>query len=102
MPTRQYQSDVIEREELREPPLYRVLLLNDDYTPMDFVVHILMGIFNKAEAEATAIMFNVHNQGAGVCGVYAFEEAETKVNAVEALAAKHGHPLKCAMEEDGT
>ena len=100
MPTRQYQSDVIEREELREPPLYRVLLLNDDYTPMDFVVFVLMGVFGKTEAEASAIMLNVHHQGSGVCGVYAFEEAETKVDVVEGLAAKHGHPLKCAMEEE--
>ena len=100
MPTRQYQHEVLEREELREPPLYRVLLLNDDYTPMDFVVFILMGLFGKDEAEANAIMLNVHQRGVGVCGVYTFEEAETKVNAVETLAAKHAHPLRCGMEED--
>jgi ATP-dependent Clp protease adaptor protein ClpS len=88
-----------ERQETKEPSLYRVTLLNDDYTTMDFVVHVLEEIFHKTPAEAARIMLNVHKQGAGLCGVYTREIAETKVAAVHDLAASHQYPLKCAMEK---
>jgi ATP-dependent Clp protease adaptor protein ClpS len=88
------------REETREPPMYRVMLLNDDYTTMDFVVLILMRVFNKSLEEATRIMLNVHRKGLGVCGLYTFEVAETKVETVHALAREHEFPLKCTMEKD--
>ena len=88
------------REELTEPPMYKVLLLNDDYTTMDFVVDVLKYVFYKSTVEATRIMLNVHNNGVGVCGVYPYEVAETKVNTVDALAREHGFPLKCTMEKE--
>ena len=91
-------SDV--REELTEPPMYKVLLLNDDYTTMDFVVDVLKYVFYKSTQEATRIMLNVHNNGVGICGVYPYEVAETKVNTVDALAREHGFPLKCTMEKE--
>ena len=87
-------------EELDEPPLYRVLLHNDDYTTMQFVVEILMVVFNKSMEAATRIMLNVHQKGVGLCGIYPFEIAETKVNTVENLARENGHPLKCSMERE--
>lgn len=82
----------------KTPPSYRVLLLNDDYTPMDFVVAVLMRFFRKSESEATRIMLQVHEQGVGLCGVYSFEIAETKVHQVEQAAQQAGHPLRCTME----
>ncbi len=85
--------------ELKEPSLYKVVLLNDDYTPMDFVVMILMTIFNKDQQAAEKIMMNVHQQGRGICGVYTFEVAETKVKLVEITAHNEKHPLRCIMEE---
>ena len=78
--------------------MFRVLLLNDDYTPQDFVVDVLMRFFRKPEHEAVQIMLNVHHIGVGVCGVYAFEIAETKVNQVEQAAREEGHPLQCTLE----
>jgi ATP-dependent Clp protease adaptor protein ClpS len=87
-------------EELDEPPLYRVLLHNDDYTTMQFVVEVLMAVFNKSMEEATRIMLIVHQKGAGLCGVYPLEIAETKVNTVETLARENGFPLKCSMEQE--
>jgi ATP-dependent Clp protease adaptor protein ClpS len=78
--------------------MFRVLLLNDDYTPQDFVVDVLMRFFKKPEGEAVQIMLNVHHIGVGVCGVYAFEIAETKVNQVEQAAREEGHPLQCTLE----
>lgn len=84
----------------RTPPQYKVLLLNDDYTPMDFVVEVLMRFFRKSELEATRIMLQVHHEGVGVCGVYPFEIAETKVHQVMEAAAKEGHPLQCIMEPE--
>jgi ATP-dependent Clp protease adaptor protein ClpS len=86
--------------ELEEPPMYRVLLLNDDYTTMDFVVEVLRQVFHKSEEEATRIMLNVHNQGVGVCGFYPMEIAETKVDMVDSLARERGFPLKCTMERE--
>jgi len=88
------------REDIREPSMYRVLLHNDDYTTMEFVVEILMAVFNKPLDEATRIMQNVHRQGIGVCGVYTYEVAETKVETVEKLSLERGFPLKCTMEEE--
>ena len=87
-------------EEVTEPPMYKVLLLNDDYTTMEFVVEVLKYVFYKSLEEATRIMLNVHRNGVGVCGVYPYEIAETKVNTVDALARERGYPLKCTMERE--
>ena len=83
----------------KKPNLYRVLLLNDDYTPMEFVVLILQDVFNKTREDAMRIMLHVHNQGVGECGVYPFEVAETKVTRVMDTARKNQHPLQCVMEK---
>lgn len=83
----------------KRPSLYRVLLLNDDYTPMEFVVLILQDVFNKTREEAMQIMLHVHNQGVGQCGVFPFEVAETKVTRVMDAARKNQHPLQCVMEK---
>jgi len=88
------------QEDLEEPPLYRVLLHNDDYTTMQFVVEVLMVVFNKSMEEATLIMLNVHKKGVGLCGVYPYEIAETKVDTVDSLARENGFPLKCSMERE--
>lgn len=82
-----------------KPRQYKVLLLNDDYTPMDFVVAVLMKIFTKSEDEATRIMLQVHHSGMGECGIYSFEIAETKVMQVMDLARQYQHPLQCVMDE---
>jgi ATP-dependent Clp protease adaptor protein ClpS len=87
------------RPKTRKPALYKVLLLNDDYTPMEFVVHVLEQYFSKSPEDAYAIMMHVHQKGVGVCGVYTYEVAETKVTQVMDFAQKHGHPLKCTMEQ---
>lgn len=84
---------------VKRPDLYRVLLLNDDYTPMEFVVHVLERFFNKDREGATRIMLHVHNNGVGECGVYTYEVAETKVTQVMDFARKHQHPLQCIMEK---
>jgi ATP-dependent Clp protease adaptor protein ClpS len=89
-----------ERNKLQEPPRYKVLLHNDDYTTMDFVVMILETIFHKDTVEATAIMQNVHNQGVGIAGVYTREIGETKISQVHRLAKKNQYPLKCSLEKD--
>ncbi len=88
------------QEDLEEPPLYLVLLHNDDYTTMQFVVEILRAVFNKSMEEATLIMLNVHKKGVGLCGLYPYEVAETKVNTVATLASENGFPLKCSMERE--
>jgi len=88
------------RPKTKKPSLYKVLLLNDDYTPMEFVVHVLERFFGKGREEATRIMLHVHQKGVGVCGVYTFEVAETKVTQVMELARNHQHPLQCTMEKD--
>ncbi len=82
-----------------KPPLYKVLLLNDDFTPMDFVILILKKFFTKSDAEATRVMLEVHTAGAGLAGVYTFEVAETKVYSVNEFSRRHKHPLKCIMEK---
>ena len=84
----------------KKPALYRVLLLNDDYTPMEFVVYVLERFFNKSREEATTIMLHVHQHGVGLCGVFTYEVAETKVAQVLDLARRNEHPLQCTMEKE--
>lgn len=84
---------------VEEPPLFKVVLLNDDFTPMDFVVQLIMRFFSKSEAEATRIMLSIHHQGAGVCGTYPRDTAETKAMQVNRFAREHNHPLKCVTEK---
>ncbi len=84
----------------KKPSMYKVLLLNDDYTPMDFVILILETFFNKSREEATRIMLHVHKKGVGLCGVYTFDVAETKVAQVLAAARQAQHPLQCTMEKE--
>ena len=102
----QYDPDVEESvssetdQEVDEPPMYKVMLLNDDYTTMEFVVEVLVYVFQKSSDEAMRIMLNVHRVGVGVCGLYPYEVAETKVDTVEALARENGFPLKCIMERE--
>ena len=88
------------RPETKKPSLYKVLLLNDDYTPMEFVVHVLERFFNKGREEATRIMLHVHQKGVGICGVYTYEVAETKVTQVMDFSRQHQHPLQCTMEKE--
>jgi len=88
------------RPKVKKPSLYKVLMLNDDYTPMEFVVHVLERYFSKTTEEATRIMLHVHQKGVGVCGVFTFEVAETKVNQVMDLARKNQHPLQCTLEKE--
>ncbi|HKJ83927.1 MAG TPA: ATP-dependent Clp protease adapter ClpS [Mariprofundaceae bacterium] len=90
---------VTDRPELQKPPMYQVLLLNDDFTPMDFVVEILRGFFQKPEEEATRIMLSVHHEGRGLCGLYPYEIAESKVAQVEHASQNEGYPLRCVMEK---
>ena len=89
----------ISKTKLKKPKLYRVILFNDDYTSMEFVVNILISIFNKPAAEATKIMLDVHKKGAGVCGVYTYDIAVTKVNQVHREAHLNEFPLRCGYEE---
>jgi ATP-dependent Clp protease adaptor protein ClpS len=84
----------------KKPSMYKVLMLNDDYTPMEFVVHILERFFAKSRQEATRIMLHVHRRGVGICGVYTYEVAETKVTQVMDFARQHQHPLQCTLEKD--
>ena len=84
----------------KKPSMYKVLLLNDDFTPMEFVVHVLQQFFRMPESEAMRVMLQVHQQGIGICGVFTFEVAETKVHQVVEYARKHEHPLQCTLEKD--
>ncbi len=88
------------RPKTKRPSLYKVLLLNDDYTPMEFVVHVLERFFNKGREDATRIMLHVHQKGVGICGVYTYEIAETKVAQVMDFARQNQHPLQCTMEKE--
>ncbi len=88
------------KPKLKKPPMYKVLILNDDYTPMDFVVHILEAFFNLPREKATNVMLNVHTKGKGVCGVYTRDVAETKVELVNDYSRQNQHPLLCTMETD--
>lgn len=87
------------RPKIKRPPLYRVVLINDDFTPMEFVVDILESVFGMERTRATQVMLEVHTKGKGVCGVFNFEIAETKVAQVMGIAKQHQHPLLCTMEE---
>jgi ATP-dependent Clp protease adaptor protein ClpS len=87
------------KPQVKRPNMYRVLLLNDDYTPMEFVVHVLERFFNKDRDAATQIMLHVHHHGIGECGIFTYEIAETKVTQVMDFARKHQHPLQCVMEK---
>ena len=88
------------RPKTQKPSMYKVLLLNDDYTPMEFVVHVLESIFQKSRQEATDIMLHVHRRGVGVCGIFTFEVAETKVAQVMDFARANEQPLQCVMEKE--
>ena len=88
------------KTQTKRPPFYRVVLLNDDFTPMDFVVYVLKAVFNKSHEDALNIMLQVHNQGSGICGVYTRDVAETKVDQVVEAARMNDHPLKCVMEKE--
>jgi ATP-dependent Clp protease adaptor protein ClpS len=87
------------KPELRKPSMYRVLLLNDDFTPMDFVVEVLVQFFNMSDEKATKVMLQVHTQGLGVCGTFTKDVAETKVHIVNNYSREHHHPLMCTLEE---
>ncbi|MGD9057290.1 MAG: ATP-dependent Clp protease adaptor ClpS [Desulfobacterales bacterium] len=97
-----YQDEILDEidEKITEPPMYKVLLHNDDYTTKAFVVEILIAIFNKSIDEATRLMWQVHRAGVGVCGVYPYEMAETKIKLVTTIARENGFPLKASMEQE--
>ena len=84
----------------KKPSMYKVLMLNDDFTPMEFVVHVLQRFFRMTVEQATEVMLNVHNKGVGVCGVFTYEVAETKVNQVMSFARQHEQPLQCTLEKE--
>lgn len=89
------------RPKTKKPAMYKVLMLNDDYTPMEFVIHVLQRFFSKSAEEATRIMLHVHQRGVGICGVFTHELAETKATQVMDLARQNDHPLQCTIERDG-
>lgn len=102
LPDRTVGDELIVQEskpKVKRPPLYKVILLNDDFTPMEFVVEVLMSFFGMNEEKATQVMLHVHTRGIGVCGVYARDVAETKVKQVSDYSRQHQHPLLCTMEE---
>lgn len=88
------------RQKTKKPDLYKVMLLNDDYTPMEFVIYVLERVFNKGQEDATRIMLHVHQNGVGICGVFTYEVAETKVTQVMDFARQNEHPLQCTMEKE--
>ena len=102
MAARHQEASVIQTDDTvtAPPPLYKVLLLNDDFTPMEFVIHVLERFFLMGREQATAVMLKVHNEGAGLAGIYPRDVAETKVHQVREFARNHQHPLQCVMEED--
>lgn len=91
--------DTLKAQQMKLPPMYQVVLLNDDYTPMEFVIEVLQTFFGKGREQATQIMLKVHREGKGVCGVYPKDIASTKVEQVCGFAQQHQHPLQCVMEE---
>jgi ATP-dependent Clp protease adaptor protein ClpS len=101
MVTRDHEDVVLEvkKSKIKPPPMFKVILLNDDFTPMEFVVVVLQTFFSKSQEQATQIMLKVHMDGVGVCGVYPSDVAVAKVKQVDTFARKHQHPLKCVMEE---
>ena len=90
-----------ERPKTKRPSMYKVLMLNDDYTPMEFVVYVLQSFFEMSNDMAMQVMLHVHQRGVGICGVYTYEVAETKVTQVMNLAKENQHPLQCTIEKDG-
>ena len=88
------------RPKTKKPSMYKVLILNDDYTPMEFVIMMLQSVFHKSKEDATRIMIHVHQRGVGICGVYSYDVAETKVTQVVELARRNEHPLQATMERD--
>ena len=98
MATKQDTEQLLERQTVKPPPLYQVALLNDDYTPMEFVVETIERFFNKSREQATQIMLKVHTEGVGICGVYPQDIAETKMNQVMSHAREAQHPLQCIIE----
>ena len=102
MANKQREGNLLEAEKVRlkPPPMFKVMLLNDDYTPMDFVVVVLQTVFAMSREQATQVMLKVHRDGMGVCGIYTREVAATKVEQVIELAKSHQHPLQCTMEEN--
>jgi len=88
------------KPELKQPPKYRVLMMNDDYTPMDFVIEVLEGLFSMGHESATKTMMQVHTEGQAQCGIFTFEIAEAKVEQANSYAQQNGHPLQCTMEEE--
>ena len=88
------------RPKTKKPSMYKVLVLNDDYTPMEFVVMLLQSVFHKSKGEATRIMLHVHQRGVGICGIYSYDVAETKVTLVMEMARRNEHPLQATMERD--
>jgi ATP-dependent Clp protease adaptor protein ClpS len=86
--------------QLQRPPMFRVIMLNDDYTPMEFVVDMLVRLFNKSPETANQLMLQVHNHGSAVCGVYPYDIAESKMSRLETISRNQGHPLRCMMEQD--
>ncbi len=93
-------GDVKARPKVKRPSMYKILMINDNYTPMEFVIHVLEGFFNKERSEATEIMLQVHQQGVGICGIFTREVAETKVQQVVDFAREHQHPLQCTLEKE--
>ena len=97
---RDEQGEVLERSKTEKPPRYKVLLLNDDYTTMEFVVWVLQRVFHHSPASSTRVMLHIHNKGVGVAGIYTREVAETRVAQVSQMASESGHPLQCTMEPE--
>lgn len=95
----QHSPDLVTEQTVKEPSLYRVILLNDDFTPQDFVVDLLQRVFSMPLPQAMTVMLQVHHRGSGVCGMYTYEIAKIKVDQVQSLAQQHEHPLRCVMEE---
>ncbi len=100
MATKQENVNLLERSKTKPPKLYKVILLNDDFTTMEFVIEVLKTFFSMSLERATQVMLQVHNEGSAICGVYPKDIAETKVNQVSAFAVQHGHPLRCHTEEN--
>ncbi len=100
MATKQENVNLLERSKTKPPKLYKVILFNDDFTTMEFVIEVLKTFFSMSQERATQVMLQIHNEGSAVCGLYPKDIAETKVNQVSAFAKQHGHPLRCHTEEN--
>lgn len=100
MATRTENVNLLERSKTKPPKLYKVILFNDDFTTMEFVIEVLKTFFSMTQERATQVMFQVHNEGSAVCGVFPKDIADTKVTQVSEFAKRHGHPLRCSMEEN--